>query len=58
MAQDFYAAFAVGKDDRGINSVDEEGVALAAIQGLYRQNSNSSSTTRRYSGRTARSMRA
>jgi hypothetical protein len=36
MAQDFYAAFRVGQDDRYISSIDEEGVALAAIQELYR----------------------
>ena len=35
MAQDFYAAFAVGEDDRHIGSVDADRVALAAIQGLY-----------------------
>jgi hypothetical protein len=34
MAQDFYAAFAVGMDDRHICAVDADGVALAAIQGL------------------------
>ena len=34
MAQDFYAAFQVGEDDRHITEVDEGGVALAAIQGL------------------------
>ena len=34
MAQDFHAAFAVGEDDKHINNLDEEGVALAAIQGL------------------------
>ena len=34
MAQDFYAAFKVGEDDRHIAVVDEGGVALAAIQGL------------------------
>jgi len=34
MAQDFYSAFNVGKDDKHIATVDEEGVALAAIQGL------------------------
>jgi trimeric autotransporter adhesin len=34
MAQDFYAAFNVGQDDRHIATVDEDGVALAAIQGL------------------------
>ncbi|PYX88185.1 MAG: hypothetical protein DMG67_17760, partial [Acidobacteria bacterium] len=34
MAQDFYAAFHVGEDDRHITQVDEGGVAFAAIQGL------------------------
>jgi hypothetical protein len=35
MAQDFYAAFNVGGDDTHINTIDANGVALAAIQGLY-----------------------
>lgn len=34
MAQDFRAAFNLGADDRHIATVDAEGVALAAIQGL------------------------
>jgi hypothetical protein len=34
MAQDFYAAFGVGEDDRHITSVDEDGVALAAVKAL------------------------
>ena len=34
VAQDFYAAFAVGPDDKHIATVDADGVALAAIQGL------------------------
>ena len=34
-AQDFYAAFEVGEDERYISAVDADGVALAAIQGLY-----------------------
>jgi trimeric autotransporter adhesin len=34
MAQDFHRAFAVGENDTTICTVDEEGVALAAIQGL------------------------
>jgi hypothetical protein len=33
-AQDFKTAFAVGETDTGISTVDEGGVALAAIQGL------------------------
>jgi hypothetical protein len=35
MAQDFAAAFAVGNDNRTISTVDADGVALAAIQGLH-----------------------
>jgi hypothetical protein len=35
VAQDFHAAFGVGSDDKTISTVDEGGVALAAIQGLY-----------------------
>jgi hypothetical protein len=34
MAQDFYAAFDIGTDERHIAPIDEGGVALAAIQGL------------------------
>jgi len=34
MAQDFKAAFHVGETDTGITTVDADGVALAAIQGL------------------------
>lgn len=34
MAQDFYAAFRLGESDKGIDTVDADGVALAAIQGL------------------------
>jgi len=35
MAQDFYAAFGLGEGDTTIGVVDADGVALAAIQGLY-----------------------
>ena len=35
MAQDFYAAFGVGPDEKHIAMVDADGVALAAIQGLH-----------------------
>jgi trimeric autotransporter adhesin len=37
-AQDFYSAFGLGLDDKHIGTIDEGGVALAAIKGLYRQN--------------------
>jgi hypothetical protein len=36
-AQDFYAAFGLGEDERHISTLDADGVALAAIQGLYEQ---------------------
>jgi len=35
MAQDFYAAFQVGEDDKHIATVDADGVALAGVQALY-----------------------
>ena len=35
MAQDFYAAFGLGRDEKGIAPGDMSGVALAAIKGLY-----------------------
>jgi trimeric autotransporter adhesin len=38
MAQDFYAAFGVGVDDRHITSIDEDGVALASIKALHGEN--------------------
>ena len=36
-AQDFKAAFGVGETDLGITTIDADGVALAAIQGLNRK---------------------
>ncbi len=35
MAQDFHAAFGVGENERFIATIDADGVALAAIQGLH-----------------------
>ena len=35
VAQDFYAAFGLGESDTSITTVDADGVALAAVQGLY-----------------------
>jgi len=37
MAQDFYAAFALGADDKHIASLDANGVALASVQALHSQ---------------------
>jgi hypothetical protein len=38
MAQDFHAAFGLGPDDTHITSIDEDGVALAAIKALHAEN--------------------
>jgi hypothetical protein len=38
VAQDFYALFGLGNDDKSISSVDPSGIALAAIKELSRQN--------------------
>ncbi|MFL7790583.1 MAG: tail fiber domain-containing protein [Anaerolineae bacterium] len=38
VAQDFYATFGLGDDDRHIAAMDTSGVALAAIQELYAKN--------------------
>ncbi len=46
MAQDFYAAFRVGEDDRHITSIDEDGVALAAIKALASENHGLQTKTR------------
>ena len=35
MAQDFHAAFGLGVSDKLIDTIDPDGVALAAIQGLH-----------------------
>jgi hypothetical protein len=35
MAQDFYAAFGLGEDERYINSADIDGIALVSIQALH-----------------------
>ncbi|MGI5347619.1 tail fiber domain-containing protein [Streptomyces sp. CA-250714] len=37
MAQDWWAAFQVGEDDRTICCTDANGIALVAIQALHRQ---------------------
>jgi hypothetical protein len=46
MAQDFYAAFRVGEDDRHITSIDEDGIALAAIKALAKENRSLQAETR------------
>ncbi|TNE65506.1 MAG: hypothetical protein EP344_03015 [Bacteroidetes bacterium] len=37
MAQDFYAAFGLGRDERSISTIDPAGVALVAIQELNKK---------------------
>jgi hypothetical protein len=37
MAQDFFAAFGLGGDDRTIHLLDANGVVMVAIQALYRR---------------------
>ncbi|MCR4424566.1 MAG: tail fiber domain-containing protein, partial [bacterium] len=38
VAQEFYAAFGVGENDKSINMADADGVLFAAIQALYEEN--------------------
>jgi trimeric autotransporter adhesin len=54
MAQDFFAAFGVGADDRHITSIDEDGVALAAIKALDAKLARKDSDNRQLQGRIAR----
>jgi hypothetical protein len=51
MAQDFYTAFRVGEDDKHIATVDADGVALAAIQALYKQLQQKDAEIRELRGR-------
>jgi len=57
-AQDFRAAFGLGEDARHIDTIDSEGVALAAIQGLYRQNQALERQNRALNARLTRLERA
>jgi hypothetical protein len=47
MAQDFYAAFGIGPDDKHITTIDADGVALAAIQGLNQKVESENALLRR-----------
>jgi hypothetical protein len=57
MAQDFYAAFGVGEDDKHITSIDEDGVALAAIKALHAENAQLRATTSSQSAQIAAMQR-
>ena len=37
VSEDFYSVFGLGRDDKSISTTDSSGIALAAIQGLKRQ---------------------
>jgi len=54
MAQDFARAFSLGHGTTGIAMVDSDGIALAAIQGLYRQNQALQRQNRSLNARLAR----
>lgn len=38
MAQDFYAAFKLGNDEKGISTIDADGIVLAAVKERNKQN--------------------
>jgi len=46
MAQDFYAAFGLGRNEKGISTLDSSGVALAGIQALAEENTRLSQENR------------
>jgi hypothetical protein len=50
MAQDFYAAFGLGEDDKHIDDIDGQGVALAGLQALYRLNLKKDAEIQRLAG--------
>ncbi|MBK9139971.1 MAG: tail fiber domain-containing protein [Verrucomicrobia bacterium] len=54
MAQDFHAAFGVGPDEKHIATVDADGVALAAIQGLNQKVEEQAAALRAREARIAR----
>jgi hypothetical protein len=56
MAQDFYAAFGLGEDDRHITSIDEDGIALAAIKGLYEKSARVERAALRRNGELGRQL--
>ncbi|MCZ2399562.1 MAG: tail fiber domain-containing protein [Phycisphaerae bacterium] len=54
MAQDFRAAFGLGRTDRRISTIDLDGVALAAIQGLHEVVQEQAELARRQAAEVAR----
>ena len=47
MAEDFHASFGLGSTDKAIATVDSDGVALAAIQGLHQKLEDENAELRR-----------
>ena len=47
VAEDFYALFGLGADDKGISTVDPSGIALAAIKELSIQNEEMKQTMKK-----------
>jgi trimeric autotransporter adhesin len=58
MAEDFHAAFGLGNSDKGIGTVDADGVALAAIQGLNQKLESENSALRASLGVVMQQLRA
>jgi hypothetical protein len=52
MAQDFHAAFGLGSDDKSINSLDIDGINMAAVKALEKRTADLAATTRELSERT------
>jgi hypothetical protein len=48
MAQDFWKLFHLGEDSLGISTIDPDGIALAAIQELQKENEELRTAVRRY----------
>lgn len=46
IAEEFYEAFGLGKDQQYISTVDADGVALAAIQALHEENQQQKSNSK------------
>lgn len=53
MAQDLFAAYGLGDDDRHVTSIDEDGIAMASIQGLYTEMTETDETMRALTDREA-----
>jgi hypothetical protein len=58
MAQDFYAAYRLGDDDRHIATIDADGVALAAIKALHQESTRKDGVIHALSTRVAALERA